>query len=200
MNYLTFLKHAEKVTKAKHLKARPMLQGVHHTSEYVVCTDSYRLHRVALPQEHLVGKTINPKTGEELIHGNYPNTFGLVPDVNDALATVQLDVNAVIRFLKAVKAAKMTTPDSVYFILKNERVHLVADEGGFKFEYDTGQQVNEFGTTYFDYQYLLDALEWLKEYDTTCTLYWYAYNRPFVVMPNYAPHEALALILPIRKA
>lgn len=199
MNYLTFLKHAEKVTKNKNLKARPMLQGVHHTDTHVICTDSYRLHRVALPQEHLVGKTINPKTGD-MIEGNYPETSRIVPDTRDALATVQLDVDAVIRFLKAVKAAKMTAPDSVYFILKDERVHLVAEEGDFKFTYDTGQQVNEFGTTYFNWQYLLDALEWLKEYDSTCVLYWYSSTRPFMIMPNYAPHEALALILPIRKA
>lgn len=198
MNYLTFLKHAEKVTKGKHLKARTMLRGVHHTSEHVVCTDSYRLYRVGTPQPHLVGKTVNPKTGDT-IEGNYPNTSGLVPNVQDALATVQLDVDAVIRFLKAVKAAKMTALDSVYFILKDERVHLVAEEDGFSFTYDTGQQVNTFGTTYFDYQYLLDALEWLKAYDTTCVLYWYAYNRPFLIMPDHAPHEALALILPIRR-
>lgn len=198
MNYLTFLKHAEKVTKNKKLKSRPMLQGVHHTDTHVICTDSHRLYRVALPQPQLEGKTINPKTGDTL-EGNYPETSRIVPDTKDALASVQLDVDAVIRFLKAVKAAKMTNPDSVYFILKDERVHLVAEEGDFRFEYDTGQQVNEFGTTYFNWQYLLDALEWLKEYDSTCTLYWYSSIRPFVVMPNYAPHEALALILPIRK-
>lgn len=200
MNYQTFLKHAQKVTKTAS-SSRPTLKGVHHLSTHVVATDSHRLMRADYTMKDLEGKIVDPKTGNT-IEGNYPDTSRLVPSLDDARITFDLDIPSTIQFLKAVKTLKIERVVFYNHPDKN-KVHLRASNSldTVNLSLDTMYGIHstvDLEPTYCNTIYLLDALEWLKEYYSIVTVHWYGRLRPFCITPQNHIDNALALILPIR--
>mgnify|MGYP001168677196 FL=1 len=102
INYATFIKHAEKVTKTAS-EGRPILKSVYHSEEgYAAVTDGHRLY-IADGIYEGTEKAENPKTGE-LVVGNYPQVSKIVPYDDVAKRTVRITDMSEIEFVdKAVK-------------------------------------------------------------------------------------------------
>ena len=188
MNYVTFQKHAAKVTK-KVSDARPALQGMHHTESNVVCTDSYRLYRLNQAMPGLVGQTINPNTGEN-IDCNYPDTARLMPDrFNEEN---EWELKPVIAFLKAVKSLKIE-----HVVYENGVLSAESVDGCTKLSH-TISVTSTVEATALNTVYLLEGLELLATCRPTVAFLWNSRVQP-VVMRDHAYSPIIeVLVLPIR--
>ena len=118
--YITFMKHAELVTR-KASDARPILKGVYHAEDgSAVVTDSHRLYLARNVQERKDNSVINPKTGET-IDGTYPNIERVLP-TDDPIAVIHLEnLPVVYEAIKALQQAGMV-PKAGEKKLRKERV------------------------------------------------------------------------------
>lgn len=200
--YQVFTKHAVKLQKkGKNANSRPALQGVYHSPTHVVMTDSHRLMRANIAFPSFENKIIDPKTGQEIEH-TYPDTNRLIPDFNEASTKFKLELKPTIDFLKAVKTLKIESVD----IIKDDntsQVHLKASNQNntINLSLDTQYTIHtDLELTTVNTIYLLDMLEWLKEYGTHAYVYHYSKLRPILVTPEYSGnYEAEGIVLPIRK-
>lgn len=100
--YVTFMKHAQKVTKASS-NSRPVLKGVIHRDGNLAVTDSHRLYFVSDAYEG-EEKNVNPITGALLTDGNYPDVSRLIPGI-DAMFSANIDVNKAAKAVKLIESA-----------------------------------------------------------------------------------------------
>jgi DNA polymerase III sliding clamp (beta) subunit (PCNA family) len=78
ISYLTFMKHASKITKAAS-ELRPTLKGVYHRSDgTLIVTDSHQLYKAEGLYFGAKNQIINPVSGE-LVEGIYPDTDQTIP-------------------------------------------------------------------------------------------------------------------------
>lgn len=101
--YVTFMKHAQKVTKNASA-GRPILKGVIHREDYIAVTDSHRLYYAADMYEG-EEKNVNPVTGAEIVEGTYPDVMRLLPENGSAKATAKIRVDITARALKIIEQA-----------------------------------------------------------------------------------------------
>lgn len=102
---LKFVKHAEKLFKAKHIQSRPTLRNFDVRDGKVVVTDSHRLYRYTLSAPIQDGTYTSE--GGLYTDGNYPNTDKLFPDHHEANLSVYVDVKNVYEF--TAKAGQLHT-------------------------------------------------------------------------------------------
>ena len=102
--YVTFIKHAEKVTKSSKLKTRPILQTVLHKDSYVAVTDSHRLYFADNVYEG-EEKTIDLATGQAVDRGTYPDITKLIEDESHAKITHIIDVLQTYEAVRAIEIA-----------------------------------------------------------------------------------------------
>ena len=189
MNYTTFQKHAAKLSKGKHIKARPVLQGMHHTESNVVCTDSHRLYQFNQSMPALIGQTIHPDTGAT-IEGNYPDTSRLMPDRFNEQN--EWELKPAIAFLKAVKSLKVE-----HVVYENGILSAESVDGCTKLQH-TASVTSTVEATALNTVYLLEGLELLATCRTTVSMLWYDRHRPVVFRDHPFSPIMEVLILPIR--
>src|SRR5690625_5501713 len=103
VSYLTFMKHAQKVTKSAH-NTRPVLKTVYHSNKYVAVTDSHRLY-LATDLYKGEEKTLDAQTGQEVDRGKYPDVERLIADSADADYMHDLPVDDLFDALRAFEIA-----------------------------------------------------------------------------------------------
>ena len=102
--YVTFIKHAEKVTKSSKLKTRPILQTVLHKDNYVAVTDSHRLYFADNVYEG-EEKTIDLASGQAVERGVYPDITKLIQDESHAKFNHIIDVLPTYEAVRAIEIA-----------------------------------------------------------------------------------------------
>ena len=200
--YVTFMKHAEKVTKGVSA-SRPILQGVQHKLDgSLVVTDSHRLYIAKNGHTNESESVVNPKTGEA-IDGNYPDVSRLTPLKDDAKLTVSINVKQAVDALntllkanqvhdkkKTLTTLEVTEDKELVFIVSND----VIDTTYKTSSYITG----EAQTMTFNTKYLIESLQLFKEVGIEeVELRSYGTLRPFTLTAG-KEDELLALILPVR--
>lgn len=215
INYKKFMKHAEKVAKAKHLTARPVLQGIHHDDKgTLTVTDSHRLlqvRNVNAPKNAV----LHAVTGEP-IDGNYPNVSRLIPNLGDEKAAMELSgLKALIKLFKAYQTA------ATYSGAKKDDVGIRAKDSQLKMDIlrqgSSDYQLGGAAMTYqadsisvegeiqasFNAGYFIEALEFMEDLGAdSVEIHFHGNNRPFIVYPKIGgklEEDALALILPVRE-
>src|SRR5690625_7837635 len=103
VSYLTFMKHAQKVTKSAH-NTRPVLKTVYHSNKHVAVTDSHRLY-LATDLYKGEEKTLDAQTGQEVDRGKYPEAERLIADSVNAEYTYIVPVDALFVALRAIVIA-----------------------------------------------------------------------------------------------
>lgn len=163
VSYLTFMKHAEKVTRNARA-SRPVLKGVNHADGYVEVTDSHRLYRASDIYEG-EAKLIAPKTGE-VIEEKYPELSRLIPDATSAVASAEIDVSNAYEAVRAIEIADKQA--------RKRAMKISAIDGGIEFEtvkgadfqvvYADGEgQADADVHAYVDTRYMKELLHTLKD-------------------------------------
>lgn len=202
--YVTFLKHAQKVTKTASA-SRPILKGVYHAPDgSLAVTDSHRLYFAKNAHSNAEPQTIDPKTGA-VIDGNYPEVSRLIPESSSAKYTVRLDVKQAIDAFKALLAVNKLDTDAMYpmttvGITDDGTVAFVAENHVLSARYEPAAAADGEGEEMtFNTRYFADALALFKDVGATeVTMRYYGSLRPFTLTAG-EDDELLALLLPIRK-
>ncbi|MGE0981493.1 hypothetical protein [Bacillus cereus] len=200
--YLTFMKHAEKVTKGVS-GSRPMLKGVNHKSDgTLIVTDSYRLYVAKKGHTNETTSTINPKTGES-IEGNFPDVSRLIPDKRNVKFIASLNVKHSLDALNVLLkgnqiynkkdtrfTAEVTEDKELIFIVSNSFIDATYKTS----KYITGDAQ----TMCIDTKYFIEALQLFKDAGIE-EIDFRAYGelRPFTLTAG-DNDELLALIMPVR--
>lgn len=203
-SYNIFTKHAEKMLK-KVKGSRPVLQGAYHQEDgSVVATDSHRLYKLFNGYQTTEPFIQNLTTGN-MIDGNYPDTSKLIPDMDDAKATIQLNVKDTLNAAKAMLTAHkaintQNTGHVVLQIIEQDNVwNLIAgtESSPFQASYKLadvplhGSDVN----MAFQGHFLVDALALFKDAgELEINLRYYGNMRPFILESK----DVVVLILPVR--
>jgi DNA polymerase III sliding clamp (beta) subunit (PCNA family) len=202
ISYVTFMKHAEKVTKTASA-SRPALKGVFHSKEgSLIATDSHRLY-VAKNAHAGDRKLIDAKTGAS-IEGNYPDVSRLIPDASSAKYTVRLDVKQAVDVFKVLLSASKLDGNSKYPMTSVS----ITDDGKAVFTVDNNIIQANFTAPYFEGErgdkitfnshYFVDALSLFKDAGVIeLTMRYYGATRPFTLAAG-KDDDLLALLLPIR--
>src|SRR5690625_2527527 len=103
VSYLTFMKHAQKVTKSAS-NSRPVLKTVYHSDKHVAVTDSHRLY-VATGLYEGEEKTLDAQTGQEVSHGKYPDVERLLTESSSAKYSHVVDVTKAYEAVRAIEIA-----------------------------------------------------------------------------------------------
>src|SRR5690554_4756441 len=102
--YVTFMKHAQKLTRGRVAKMRPILSTAIHRNNYVAVTDSHRLYKATGLYEG-EEKQVDPISGQEVNHGNYPEVDRLISDIDNANHTYTIDVLKAYEAIRAIEIA-----------------------------------------------------------------------------------------------
>lgn len=201
INYIKFLKHAEKLVKESDLESRPILQGVHHDGEgNITVTNThyaYRAKGVNGPRDIV----LHAVTGEE-IEGNYPDLTRLFPDPIDARVEIPLkDIQEVIEVLQAMQYAyaRGVKRRKARVSIKRNLLNLFEHDRGISFDYPIVEDESlDVSQMIFRSQYLVNSLTMFQDLGfDEATLFTFGKNKPVVI----AVPEKLnlqALILPKR--
>lgn len=196
--YVTFMKHAQKITKATS-SARPVLKGVIHRDNYIAVTDSHRLYFASDAYEG-EEKNVNPVTGEELTDGNYPEVFRLIPDPDSAHLTVKLDVDKASKAIKLIESAGKIDKASDFVVIERDTTVLVLSthtDSIVDCRYTAAQQLSNDEPIKItaSAKYVSEAFALLKDAGFTEVSFNYFGNfRPF----TFTGGNLTVLILPIR--
>ncbi|MED2979511.1 hypothetical protein P4284_22890 [Bacillus swezeyi] len=200
--YITFMKHAEKVTKSVP-PGRPILKGVHHTGcGDLITTDAHRLYlakSVAPSGEPIV---LDPKTGD-LIDGEYPSVDRLIPNANDANAEIVFNTEELLLGMNALLKCNLVAKNEKAYVKLNVTqgsVPTISVKNSYIFSQFTGgyYQGDEDVNLVFDTRFFVDALNLFKACKIDeIILRYYGSLRPFTITPETSL-DLLALISPLR--
>ena len=197
--YITFMKHAKKVTKSRAAKTRPVLSAVIHRGDYVAVTDSHRLYKATGLHEG-EEKQIDPNTGVEVDHGNYPEIDRLISDTGDAKSTYAIDVTKAYEAIRAIEIAGRVNKATDLMEIKTGDDHLefkTEDRAAFDVSYkaNTSASISDLETTTVNIKYMKEALHVLKDAKVEkATFAFFGNMRPIqIIAGNFT-----ALISPVR--
>lgn len=199
--YVTFMKHAEKVTK-KVNASRPILKGVIHAEDgSLAVTDSHRLYYAIDAHQRQNSAIIDPKTGAE-IDGAYPDVKRLLPYPADARYTLNIeDVPKALKIVKALESLGKSVDSDGTITIKAAESGVVS----FGIEAEGTSGTVEIGkvdggtyeTVAVSAQYLSEALALFKDIGVTSVqLNSYGKVRPLTLTID----GLTALIMPVRKS
>lgn len=196
--YVTFMKHAQKVTKSASA-GRPVLKGVIHRDNYVAVTDSHRLYFASDMYEG-EEKNIDPKTGAEITEGNYPEIIRLLPDENDAKVSARLNVDRTAKALKLIEQAGKIEKLSDMVVIESDGSTLLfktGEESAVYCEYPSEYGIE--GDSFIMYasaKYLSEGMAFIKDAGfEEATFNFFGNMRSFTITAG----NLTVLILPIRK-
>lgn len=197
--YVGFMKHAQKITKSKAIKTRPVLQGVIHREGYIAVTDSHRLY-FATDMYEGEEKNVNPSTGETIIEGNYPDLTRLIPDVSDAKFSAKLDVVNTQKSVKLIEQAGKVDKASDLITIEHNAADTIFrthdhSEVGVSYKASSGLlDVDKFVMN-ASAKYVSEAFALMKDAGLTeVSFNFYGENRPFTFIGG----NLTVLILPVR--
>lgn len=199
--YITFIKHAEKITKTASA-SRAVLKGVHHAKGgSLVVTDSHRLYLAKNAHSNELDEIVDPKTGRA-IDGNYPDVSRLIPEKHDAKFTVRIpvkeSVDAFAALLKSNHVAGKYKAVTKALVSDNHEIVFTAANQYMTSSYTVGTVYGELGELAFDTSFMVDALNLFKAVGATeLEFRYYGKLRPFTLTSGL-DDELLALLLPIR--
>lgn len=201
--YVTFIKHAQKVTKSAPA-SRPVLKGVYHASDgSLAVTDSRRLYFAKNAHRNSISQTIDPKSGV-VINDNYPDVTKLLPEPSDAKYVVQLDVKELFDACKVLMAVNKFEKDGKYptttaEINDTDNLIFTATNNICTAKYTALNVINGTGDKMtFNTQYFADAVALFKDVGVdVLTMRYYGSVLPFTLTAG-KDDELLALLLPIR--
>ncbi len=201
ITYLKFMKHAEKVAAASS-KSRPILAGVLHRDKSLAVTDSHRLYYAAGIAPEGEESVINPKTGDALDSGNYPDVERLIPVKDDSKADFEINIDLAAKVAKLVENAEKINGTERMTILAEGDELIISTAGGLTdvtVKAAIGKRTD--GSTY-DFKmytnpkYVAEAFAMLKDSkENAATFRFYGEVRPFTIATG---EDLTALILPIR--
>lgn len=200
ITYLKFMKHAEKVS-ATASKSRPILAGVLHKDRSLAVTDSHRLYyAVGIAPEGEMS-VINPKTGDELAEGKYPDFERLIPLKDDAKAQFIINADFASKATKIIEnAEKINGQNRVRITAVSNELFITSDGEELVASALIGKRVDtneEEFVMYADAKYVSEAFALLKDSKSESVEFrYYGELRPFTINTDGG---VTALILPIRK-
>lgn len=195
--YVTFMKHAQKVTKAVS-KTRPVLGGVIHRDNYIAVTDSHRLYFATDAYEG-EEKNVDPKTGAELTDGNYPDITRWIPEPYDAKFSVKINVDMAAQAVKIIEAAGKVGKATDLIVFERDLADLVFathEKSLVDCRYIAGNNLEcePFKMT-ASAKYVAEAMALMKDAGfTEVTFNYFGNMRPF----TFTGGNLTALILPVR--
>lgn len=202
--YVTFIKHAEKVTKSSKLKTRPILQTVLHKDSYVAVTDSHRLYFADNVYEG-EEKTIDLATGQAVDRGTYPDITKLIQDESHAKITHTIDV---LQTYEAVRAIEITSKidkatDFMNFMIGDKSLSIKSTSESRVFvnysPIKLPEDVHEVTLTEeitFNIKYIKELFHLLKDARVDkVTLQYFGNNRPM----QFHAGNFTAVVMPIRQ-
>lgn len=199
--YVTFIKHAEKVTKTASA-SRPVLKGVHHAKGgSLVVTDSHRLYLAKKAHSNELDEVVDPKTGG-VIDGNFPDVSRLIPDKHDAKFTILIpvkeSVDAFAALLKSNHVAGKYKAVTNAIVNDNRELIFTTSNQFMSSKYTVGTIEGELGELTFDTAFMVDALNLFKSIGAKeLEFRYYGKLRPFTLTSGL-DDELLVLLLPIR--
>lgn len=204
LSYVTFMKHAEKITK-KAPSGRPVLKGVYHTEDgNLAVTDSHRLYLAKNISRGGEVVVLDPKTGG-VIEGVYPDVRRLLPDEGSESTKIVYETDLLLSGLNALLKCNQVAKKERSFVTLSANSDKIAPEiscennfveakvavGQFKIYSDIDLSV--------DTQYLIDAISLFKAAKVgEVSLNYYGNLRPFTITPENNS-DLTALIMPIRR-
>lgn len=202
--YVTFMKHAQKVTKSVY-ETRTILKGVYHAPDgSLYVTDSRRLYLAKGAHSNAEASIVDPKTGHT-ISGSYPDCSRLIPNRLSAKLTARLDVKEALDAFTALlkvnqvdgKGYESIDAEPVDGIAK---IAFIAENPVMAARYEVPIQGGKMDELTFNATFIVDALKLFKDVDVTdAELRFYGDLRPFTITAG-KDDELLALIMPIRRA
>lgn len=201
VSYLTFMKHAKKVTKPKRLESRPHLKTVYHSGEHIAVTDSHRLY-IAEGLYQGEEKLVEADTGQEVrIKGDYPDVKRLIPDSVQAKAIYTLEVNKVYEMVRAMEIADRVgnRRGHVEIEAREDGVEFrLANSSGMTISLKAGEDLEEskyLDLVACDIKYFKEALHVLKDAKVDYfSLEVHGAVRPLVITSG----NFRAIVLPVR--
>ncbi|MEK4311751.1 hypothetical protein [Bacillus sp. FSL P2-0092] len=204
LSYITFMKHAEKITK-KASTGRPVLKGVFHseTGDLAV-TDSHRLYTAKNIIRKSDEEIVDPTTGD-LIEGKYPDLKRLIPDESSSTAQLLLDTDVLLTGLNALLKCNQVSKDERPFITlsadpENKSPKISSKNAFIEAQFTVGQfrEYREISLS-ADTQYIIDAISLFKAAKVNRVVLRYFGNlHPFTITPENSS-DLLALIMPIKR-
>jgi|GEM_PF-2175549 len=195
LDYKTFMRHAEKVTKTANERKpdKPEIHGVyHHPDGSLIVTDAIRLYKVfGINHDNKSDSIYTPK-GKK-IDAAYPNVDRLIP-TQVPLQELTIEVGELLQAMDILYSAGSLVTDPVIVDFKDDEVRFTSMEmKGFyilpvKFEKPISLNA----------LYLLEALKLFKA--AKCKLVrvqYFGRLRPLVLKDESG--DLTALILPVRK-
>lgn len=194
--YVTFMKHAQKVTKSAS-KSRPILSAVVHREDYVAVTDSHRLYKATGLYDG-DEKQVDPVTGLDVDYGNYPEVERLISEESDAKYTHEIDVHSTYEAIRAIEIANRI--DKTEFIQVNINGDFIAfktvDGTAFDVLHTTGNDEKSGEEAFVSVKYMKEAIHVLKDAKIEkATLHYFGKLRPMQIHAG----NFTAIVLPIRK-
>lgn len=203
--YLTFIKHAEKVTKNAP-GTLPITKGVHHKDGYVEVTDGFRFYRAKSNYSISAEGVIDLATGRQL-EGKYPNMGSFVPTAEPPVVVV-LDVAHTLDATKALQQVGTVAPAPGERKTKKEDVILSLETieslallstpiNKARAEYTLPVESSKSNlTTAFNSNYIIQALELFKDVGID-TITWEIYEelRPCKM---YFDDNLMVVLLPVK--
>jgi len=198
--YVTFMKHAQKVTKTAS-KSRPILGVVIHREDYVAVTDSHRLYLATDVYNGEDEKQVDPISGLEVDNGNYPDVTRLIQEPEDAKYSYSIDVLHAFEAVKAIEiAGKVNKATSDMNIVTGDEYlkFKTDDKAAFNVSYDVelSPSIVNLETSILDIKYVKEALHVLKDAKIErFSLEYFGKHRPIQVRAG----NFVAKILPKRQ-
>ena len=194
--YVTFMKHAQKVTKTAS-KSRPILRTVIHREDYVAVTDSHRLYKATDIYEG-TEKQVDPITGLEVDKGNYPDVERLIQDASDATHVFNIDVTHAYEAVRAIEVASKVNKATADMNLVVGFDHIefkTDDRAAFDVSYkaETSSSIVDLETATLDIKYVKEALHVLKDAKVErFSLEYFGKHRPIQIRAG----NFVAIVLP----
>lgn len=190
IDYETFIKHAEKVTKTAP-ETRPVLKGVFHKEDgSAIVTDAHRLY--VAKDVHSRGKDTVLSPDGEVIEGKYPDVSRIIP--SDYRQTLEVDVRELIKTIDCVYSPAKLLDEKVIIKFEGNTIqshmptyYKAKIQVPFTFEEPVS----------FNAKYLLDALKLFKSVGIEkARIGFNGRMRPLAIENN--DNSLLAIILPVR--
>ena len=201
MKYTDIVKHAKKITKAKHLNALPVLKGMYMDDNKIYATDKHRLF--SINHTHQYNNTVMDLKNESVTTDhNYPNVNRILENKDYTIQSelTHTDVTQAIILLKAitslkVKLVELNTSENHILISSYSREHKNI-QIPFKLKISESFTDKSF-KTYVNAKYLLEMFEFIKDTnDDTNYLY---FNTPFTALRSSSKNEDFNyILLPVR--
>lgn len=190
IDYKTFIKHAEKVTKTAP-ETRPVLRGVFHKEDgSAIVTDSHRLYIAKGVHSRRKDTVLSPDG--EVIEGKYPDVTRVIP--SEYRQTIDVDVRELIKVIDCIYSPAKLLDEKVIIKFEDSTIqshmptyYKAKIQVPFAFEEPVS----------FNAKYLLDALKLFRAVGIEkAKIGFNGRMRPLAIENNDS--SLLAIILPVR--